>query len=117
MFEGPTLEAVVGLGGGVSWLHFNIPSTGDSGWAVSTSKSIGAGAFVGGSGGAYSSMGSFLGTSYGVSVPTGVARLGASVSGNSGGLGGSLAYGPGVGAYASRSSTSILSSSRPVCTQ
>lgn len=109
------MEAVVGLGGGVSWYHFNIESTGDSGWVISTSKAIGAGGFVGVSGGAYTSMGAFLGTSYGVSVPTGVERVGASVSGNSGGGGGTAAVGPGLGAYASKPDTRLLSSSRPIC--
>jgi RHS repeat-associated protein len=105
VFAGVAFDAVTGLGGGVSWQHFNIPSTGDSGWAVSTSKSAGVGFFAGATGGAYSSIGSYLGTSYGVSVATPISRLSAGGSINSTGGGISPSFGAGLGSYASVSNT------------
>lgn len=105
------------VGAGISFSHFKIPSTGDSGWVASGSFLGGAGLSLGGSVGVVDNLGGLLGTGLRMGVVSPIPGVGAEWSfgdnGKVNGVSGGSALGAGI--FGGKTKTKLQSATRPPC--
>jgi len=116
-FAGGGLDLVFGTGVGIGFYKFSIPSTGAKGWVASGGWLGGLGGAVGFSGGRVNNAGNFVGNGWRVDFSTGIPAVGGDVFMNDKGdiTGGGASIAGGGGLYGGRTSTKILSSNIPFC--
>jgi hypothetical protein len=116
LFEGAGYDQVIGVGVGITFSRWQIPSIGAKGTSVTGGGYIGLGASLGGGGGSVNHFSDFNGDNYRLAgTVTGVVSGEALWDTDGKSAGGGLGAGAGGGLYFGKTRTTIKSSNMPIC--